>query len=254
MKFELSLPQELERAKKERWPIIMPLGPLEYHGWHCVYGTDVLIPLGILERFEKLRDAKMVILPPFWYGPASYAVASAEKGGSINVSYDALEHLFKGIFMSLLRNGWRNIYVLIAHQTEDLNPMQLSLMKAAKAVTFEFLQNRDGEGWWGNCSNTEFYSGMDSIEHPWNWIRVIGPLDGLDRKEIQVSSDHAGIWETSTLLALYPECVKLDLALKSDDWFCVSGADATVELGEKKIAVILKNMDRMVKRPLSDKT
>ena len=52
MKFELSLPQELERAKQERWPIIMPLGPLEYHGWHCVYGTDVLIPLGILERFE----------------------------------------------------------------------------------------------------------------------------------------------------------------------------------------------------------
>ena len=250
MKFEYAHPKELEQAKRERWPIIIPLGPLEYHGEHCVYGTDVLIPLGILERFEKMRDGKVVLMPPFWYGPASYAVTSSEKGSSIQVSYDALDHLFKGVFMSLLRNGWRNIYVFIAHQTEDRLPMQLSLEKAAKVVTFEYLQMKDGEGWWGNSTNQDFYESMDSVNHPWNWIRVVRPLQDLDRNVVGVSGDHAGLWETSTLMALWPQAVKKERALDSGEWFCVKGAEATPELGEKKIRVVLDNLDRLIKKPI----
>lgn len=250
MNFAFALPKELEQARKEYWPLLLPLGPLEYHGEHCAYGTDVLIPLGYLARFEKMRNGRVVIMPPFWYAPASYAVASAEKGSSIHVDYDALDDLFKGVFMSLLRSGWRNIYVVIAHQTEDRLPMQLSLEKAAKSVTFAFLQECSGEGWWGNGTNENFYESMNSIHHPWNWIRVLQPLEGIDAQLEGVSSDHAGLWETSVLMALYPEAVKKERALDSGEWFCKSGADASVELGEKKIGVVLSNLDRLIKKPL----
>ncbi len=247
MRFEMALHKELEMAKSKRWPLIIPMGPLEYHGAHCVYGTDVLIPMGILERYEKLSNGEVVIMPPFWYGPASYAVAPSAQASSIQVDYDALEKIFHGIFMSLLKNGWRNIFVMMAHQTESLLPMQLSVLKAAKAVTFEFLQERDGEGWWGKGENADFYESMNSIDHPWNWIRTFTPLEGLDRSSLDVSGDHAGKWETSTLMALNPDLVKLERVFDTNEWFCQAGAEATKEIGEKKIAVVLENMKRIIK-------
>ena len=87
---------------------------------------------------------------------------------------------------------------------------------------------------------------MDLIEHPWNWIRVIRPLEGVNQIISGVSSDHAGLWETSTLMALYPEAVKKERVRDTDEWFCQAGADATVELGNKKINVILDNLDRLI--------
>ncbi len=125
--------------------------------------------------------------------------------------------------------------------------MQLSVLKAAKAVTFEFLQERDGEGWWGKGENADFYESMNSIDHPWNWIRTFTPLEGLDRSSLDVSGDHAGKWETSTLMALNPDLVKLERVFDTNEWFCQAGAEATKEIGEKKIAVVLENMKRIIK-------
>ena len=218
----------------------MPLGVLEYHGPHCSYGTDSLVPQGRCYELEKRH--KCVILPTFWYGAASYAVTGADKASSINVDYDALDKIFTGIFESLLRSGWRNIYCIQFHQGEDLLPMQLSIMKAAKAVTFKYLQDRDGEGWWGNNTNAEFYESMDSIDHPWNWIRVVRPFEGG-----HVDLDHAGKWETSALMAVHPEAVKLERWNDTGEWFCQSAKDASAENGENVISALMKNYENQIK-------
>ena len=53
---------------------------------------------------------------------------------------------------------WRkNIYLLIAHQTEDYMPMTLACMKAAKKLIMETLEKEKGYGWWGNRENKDFY-------------------------------------------------------------------------------------------------
>ena len=240
MRFEFAFHKELEQARKERWPIIMPLGVLEYHGAHCAYGTDGLIPEAIARRFEDKH--KCVILPTFWYGAASYAVAGASHCSSVTVDYDALDKIFTGIFESLLRSGWRNIYCLSFHQGEDMLPMQLSILKAAKAVTFKFLQDRDGEGWWGNNTNAEFYESMDSIDHPWNWIRVVRPFEGG-----HVDLDHAGKWETSALMAVHPEAVKLERWNDTGEWFCQTAKDASAENGEEVIQALMRNYENQIK-------
>ena len=70
------------------------LGVLEYHGPHCAYGTDTLIPIGLLNQLENVVRAIMRLL--LFGGPASYA-ARVDKGCSINVDYDA-QSVVLGIF------------------------------------------------------------------------------------------------------------------------------------------------------------
>ena len=44
---EFSYPCEVEKAKKEHWPVLLPVGNLEYHSLHCPYGCDTLAAMGV---------------------------------------------------------------------------------------------------------------------------------------------------------------------------------------------------------------
>src|SRR5260370_34745531 len=57
----------------ENWPVVLPLGVLEYHGEHMAVGMDTLAVIKALELLEGGMD--LVILPPFYYSAASHAVA-----------------------------------------------------------------------------------------------------------------------------------------------------------------------------------
>ena len=77
--YEMMLPHQIRTAIEKRWPVVLPLGVLEYHGEHLPVGMDTLAVIGILEILEKEMD--LVILPPFYYGAASYAVEPPEGNG-----------------------------------------------------------------------------------------------------------------------------------------------------------------------------
>ena len=40
---EFAYPKEMEIAKAERWPILIPVGTMEYHSTICPYGCDALV-------------------------------------------------------------------------------------------------------------------------------------------------------------------------------------------------------------------
>ena len=42
MRYELMLPHEIRTAIAKRWPVVLPLGVLEYHGEHMGVGMDTL--------------------------------------------------------------------------------------------------------------------------------------------------------------------------------------------------------------------
>lgn len=86
---EFGYPKEAEKAKKERWPILIPVGTMEYHSTHCPYGCDGLVALGRAQKIAEEVDA--VIFPPVWYGVASYAVGGPEKN-TIHVDCDTFEN------------------------------------------------------------------------------------------------------------------------------------------------------------------
>ena len=49
-RMETSYPREVEKAKKENWPVILPVGTMEYHSSICPYGCDALVAQGVAEN------------------------------------------------------------------------------------------------------------------------------------------------------------------------------------------------------------
>ena len=117
MRYELMLPHQIRKAIEEHWPVVLPLGVLEYHGEHMGVGMDTLAVVKTLEIVEA--EMNLVVLPPFYYGAASYAVAPPEGTGSVQVGGNVLAPFGEALFYSLLRVGFRNIHAIIHHQTEN---------------------------------------------------------------------------------------------------------------------------------------
>lgn len=244
MRLENILPKDIKMAQDGGWPLVIPVGTIEYHGPHCAFGCDGLIARGLCEILERERD--MIIAPTIWYSPSSYAVAGPEKN-TIHVDCDIFEQYVYSILKSMLKGGFKNIYILIHHQYEQENllPMTLSSMKAAKKLTFEILEEERGRGWWGSNENKEFYESLDEGDNPWNWIRVLPCMS----KEVQDKTgyDHAGKWECSILSALYPETVKKEYIKDSDEWFIQDAVESSPEIGEGMVKLCLEDLRDKIK-------
>ena len=91
MRYELMLPHQIRLAIAENWPLVLPLGVLEYHGEHMAVGMDTLAVIKLLDLIEK--EMPIVILPPFHYGAASYTVEPPEGNGSVQVEGSRLAPL-----------------------------------------------------------------------------------------------------------------------------------------------------------------
>jgi creatinine amidohydrolase len=144
MRYEMMLPHELRRAIEECWPAILPVGVLEYHGEHLALGMDTLVVVKALEILEG--EADLVLLPPFYYGASSYAVAPPEGNGSVNVDAEKILPFARDLFYALLRVGFRNIHFFIHHQTENFAfgmPTDLAFRLAARQAVFQFVEKRN---------------------------------------------------------------------------------------------------------------
>ena len=188
---------EFEEAKKRIDTVIIPVGSVEAHGRHLPLGTDVFAPLEIAKRIEeKLRKMgkDVIIAPPVWYG---HSFVLDVYPGTINVSADAFKAYTAEILREFAREGFRRLVLLNGHGGNH-SPLIL----AAEEVAGEF----DVEVW--------------LID--W-WIDF--------RKEILEvcsSQGHAGEDETSVILAIRPELVKME--------------NAVGEKREEKVRVIRKDI------------
>ncbi len=231
MRYELMLPHQIRAAIDGRWPVVLPLGVLEYHGEHMAVGMDTLAVTGILEILET--EADLVVLPPFYYGAASYAVVPPERTGTLHVDAEALMPVAKAMFAGLLRIGFRNTHFVIHHQTENFAagmPTDLAFKLAARQAIFAFLEAERGEGWWGAKSMADYYEQQSAGDAPFNWIKA-HPLMSPSAME-GYPYDHAGQGETSLLMALLPEAVDKS-RISEDEWFSRSAREASIELGIK---------------------
>jgi creatinine amidohydrolase/Fe(II)-dependent formamide hydrolase-like protein len=229
MRYELMLPREIRAAIDGNWPVVLAVGVLEYHGEHMAVGMDTLAVVRILEILET--DANLVILPPFSYGAASYAVEPPEGTGTLHVDAEALVPLAKAMFTGLLRIGFRNIHLVIHHQTENFAagmPTDLAFKLAARQAIFAFLEAQRGEGWWGAKSMADYYEQQSTGGDPFNWIKA-HPLMPSSLME-DYPFDHAGQGETPLLMALLPEGVDIS-RISEDQWYSRSAREATLELG-----------------------
>src|SRR6185436_18140847 len=212
MHYEMMLPREIRTAIAGNWPVVLPLGVLEYHGEHMAVGMDTLAVVKTLDIIE--HEMNLIILPPFYYGASSYVVEPPEGNGSLHVGAQALLPFAQELFMGLLRIGFRNIHFFIHHQTENFTvgmPTDLAFKLAARQAIFAFLEKERGEGWWGNAEMADYYEQQKGGDYPFN---------------------HAGMGETSLMLSLCPESVDMD-RLSTKTWYTRNAAQSTAELGTR---------------------
>lgn len=246
MRYELMLPHQIRTAISESWPVVLPLGVLEYHGEHMAVGMDTLAVTKMLDLVEAEMD--IVILPPFYYGAASYAVEPPGGNGSVQVGGDVLTPFANALFHSLLRVGFRNIHAIIHHQTENFAagmPTDLAFKSAGRQATVHFLERESGDGWWGNEKMAAYYAEHEAGRNPFNWIQV----HPLMTPEIiaQYPFDHAGIGETSLMMALCPEAVDMERFGDNKGWYTKTAKDASAELGRKGRDLVLSHLRKILK-------
>jgi len=170
---ERMTPAELKEAL-DRFPVvILPTGILEWHADHLPLGLDALKIYGIAERVAQRTGA--VLLPLQWFG----VVGFDEMRGTITFSKELVKRVAKEFFENIEKWGARVIVLLTGHY----GPYQVSTVKEAAA---------------------EYMAGHD--------VRIIAQpeYEGVTMPDGETPADHAGKYETSMALALFPELVRMD--------------------------------------------
>ena len=112
-------------------------------------------------------------------------------------------------------------------------PMTLCYRTAAKRATMEYLEETLGEGWWGSESYSDYYEQLEGANNPFNWIKVILTMSATVQNA--TGYDHAGEFECSILMALYPDCVDLSRIDDKKHWFTESARKANMQLGSTMV-------------------
>ena len=123
-------------------------------------------------------------------------------------------------------------------------PMTLSYMKAAKRATMAYLEKTKGQGWWGSESYNTYYENLENDSNPFGWIKVIPTMSTAVQNA--TGYDHAGKFESSILMSLYPDAVKLDRLGDVNHWFTKNAVEANKELGDKMVELSLEYLDKTI--------
>jgi creatinine amidohydrolase len=168
---ELLLPHEVHAALAARSVTYLPLGSIEFHSAHLPIGLDGLTAHGVCLRAAARTGG--IVLPPLFHGVG---------GGHTDYPW------------TMMASSDSPIRDLLQ---QSLNRLSGFGVKAAVLFTGHFAD--------------EQLALIDDLAQGWNTgkpvLRVL-PLS-VNRAETGVAPDHAGIFETSLLSAMWPDRVQL---------------------------------------------
>ena len=182
--------KDVQEAQSENSIIAIAIGSTEQHGLHLPLCTDVYIPLGIAERVAS--RVKMIIAPSITYGYYSQ-VRSGGGGekfpGTTSLRSATLVQLMTDVLDALMRHGFKRFLILSGHY-ENSQLIGESVQKARESHTNDV---------------------RALVVNYWELIpsRIINEVYGNDFPGWEV--EHAGIAETSMMMALRPDLVKAEL-------------------------------------------
>jgi len=243
MRYEMMTPDSIRNAIKKSLPVVLPAGVIEYHGEHLGPGVDTVLITKLMEEIEKQMD--VIVLPAFFYGSASYAVEPPEENGTIHISSGTVFKFAIELFKGLLRIGFRNIHVIIHHQSENFAsgmPTDLAFKLAARQAIFDFLEKNLGEGWWGTSARN-YYQQQKKGKDPFSWIKVHPFMSEEIQKKFPI--DHAGKLETSLMMVLCPEAVNMK-KFSDKKWYTQTAKHATEDYGNEAKRHIIENLKKIL--------
>ena len=176
MLFEELTSKEVGETINSQSVAIFPIGAVEEHGTHLPLSTDCLQPEYVANEVAK-RLGNTYVLPIMKYGQCS---STRNFPGTISLRFETLQMIVEDVLRELHRTGFRNIVVLSGHAGR----LHMSAIKLAAAHVVEELDIKLMV-----LSDYDIAYAMEEIEIP--------PKDG-----------HAGMIETSRVMAIRPDLVK----------------------------------------------
>ena len=177
---------EVKSLRVETKVVVLPLGSFEQHGPHLPLTTDTDLVTAIARKVEQERSDKILCLPTLWPGHSTHHLFFP---GTLSVSQMPYIQLILELGRSIASMGGKKAFLLNGHGGNDI-PARAAL----RELKTEFPQMQFVfASYWSIAAQT--------IKH----VRE-SELGGLG---------HACEMETSLMLHLHPDRVKMQLA-KSD--------------------------------------
>jgi creatinine amidohydrolase len=185
---------ELKQAARAGKVLLVVFGTIEQHGPHLPTGVDAYLPMAIAEKVaEKIGG---VVAPCSNYGYKSLLRAGGGPHfpGSLGLRGTTMIALVSDILQQILQQGWKRIVVLDWH-LENV------------PFVFEGVDEALREA--GNPRGVKIVkidnpNGLGVAEEPGLQVELFGEdFPGW-------AVEHASIWETSAMLAAFPELVRKD--------------------------------------------
>lgn len=208
VKYEEMFPTEFKQALENNPTAYLAIGSLEWHGHHNVLGLDTLKAWRILELVAQRTGG--IVFPPLYLGLDGYPDLDIVKYphkayDCYHLDADLLKKVIKSYVQRMIHIGFKTIYILAGHYPNS---------KIAQSAIAE-IENKN--------------------------IRMIVNIepDLVPGEE----GDHAGKWETSLMLSLFPNFVDLSrMDNQSDRLLGVFGTDpkdSTIEYGQEMVEKIV---------------
>lgn len=163
---------QAEEAFKNDPVVVIPVGSTEQHGTQSALGTDYMVPSYLADQIADMEG--VIVAPIVPYGVCPYHLSFA---GSINIGYEGLYLVLRGIMHSLMDQGVKRFVVINGHGGNTP-----SIDRAALEVYHKG----------GVCASID-------------WWSLVAELD--DR----FKGGHGDVLETSAVMAIAPEAVHLEL-------------------------------------------
>lgn len=165
--------------------VIVCFGSHEQHGRHLPLGTDAILGDNIGERLAQRFDA--FLAPVFRVGCSEHHMAFP---GTITLTPETFGNIVSETVRSLSRHGFRKI-ILIPTHGGNFKPLEDAVNKMDNIDECQVLAFTDLTGFAERTRRSSDQNGVSSED----------------------AGSHAGEWETSFMLAVKPDLVKMEFAL-----------------------------------------
>jgi len=174
---------------KKKKSIIIPVGVIEQHGCHLPLNTDALIAKNISRLIGEKTET---LVAPVMYQSFSGGACP----GTINISPATMSLVMSDMLVSLVSQGFKNFYIILCHGGSENDR---ALDNALKLLL---------------RTNPAFSDVMIVLMPPWK----LDPEKTGYSKGFAEGDWHAGWLETSIVMTLEPELVRMDeLELDSEE-------------------------------------
>lgn len=183
---------EVHQAIADQRILIFCVGAIEQHGYHLPLGVDVYLPMEIAARVAREVDGVLAPCTNYGYKSLLRSGGGPHFIGSVGIRGATLVALVKDLMEQFIKQGWKRIVVLDWH-IENVPFVYEGIDEALQGIEIDRnlkIVRIDNP----NALGVNVRPGLEE------------ELFGKDFPGWAV--EHAAIWETSAMLAAYPELVR----------------------------------------------